>query len=143
MMRRRHWLVVGCAGALVATTLVGVGAGAAASSPARSKAQLVTIDIPAPAGEIASKWLNYPGPPRANVLLPPGYNPRKHYPLVVFLNGLDFNYDSYAQYGLTKPFAVSYTHLIYCSAWFARARELALRSFGASVPICIGCAKKS
>ena len=104
MMRRRHWLVVGCAGALVATTLVGVGAGAAASSPARSKAQLVTIDIPAPAGEIASKWLNYPGPPRANVLLPPGYNPRKHYPLVVFLNGLDFNYDSYAQYGLTKPF---------------------------------------
>jgi dipeptidyl aminopeptidase/acylaminoacyl peptidase len=38
------------------------------------------------------------------VLLPPGYNPRKHYPLVVFLNGLDFDYDSYAQYGLTKPF---------------------------------------
>jgi S-formylglutathione hydrolase FrmB len=27
-----------------------------------------------------------------------------HYPLVVFLNGLDFDYDSYAQYGLTKPF---------------------------------------
>jgi S-formylglutathione hydrolase FrmB len=102
-MRRRHWLVIGCAGALVATILVGVGSRAAASSPARSKARLVTIEIPAPAGEIASKWLNYPGPPRANVLLPRGYTPHKHYPLVVFLNGLDFNYDSYAQYGLTKP----------------------------------------
>ncbi len=38
------------------------------------------------------------------MLLPAGYNPRRHYPLVVFLNGLDFDYDSYAQYGLTKPF---------------------------------------
>ena len=104
MIRRRLWPVIGCAGALVATTLVGVGAGVAAGSPARSKAQLVTIEIPAPAGEIASKWLSYPGPPRANVLLPAGYNPHEHYPLVVFLNGLDFDYDSYAQYGLTKPF---------------------------------------
>ncbi len=100
----RSWLAVGCAGILFASTLVGTGAAAAPSSPARTKAQLVEIDIPAPAGEINSKWLNYPGPPRANVLLPPGYNPRRRYPLVVFLNGLDFNYDSYAQYGLTKPF---------------------------------------
>jgi S-formylglutathione hydrolase FrmB len=38
------------------------------------------------------------------VLLPAGYNRHQHYPLVVFLNGLDFNYDSYAKYGLTKPF---------------------------------------
>ncbi len=104
MLRGRHWLAVGCAGALLATTLVGVGAGTAAGSPAPSKAQLVTIDIPAPAGEIASTWLDYPGPPRANVLLPPGYNPSRRYPLVVFLNGLDFDYDSYAQYGLTRPF---------------------------------------
>jgi S-formylglutathione hydrolase FrmB len=104
MIRSKLWLVIGCAGTLSATILVGVGAGVAATSPARSKAQLVTIEIPAPAGEIGSKWLSYPGPPRANVLLPSGYNPRKHYPLVVFLNGLDFDYDSYAQYGLTKPF---------------------------------------
>ena len=103
-MRRKYWLVVGCAGFLVATAVVGIGAGAAASSPAQPKAQLVTIKIPAPPGEIAPKWLSYPGPPRANVLLPPGYNPHKHYPLVVFLNGLDFDYDSYVQYGLTKPF---------------------------------------
>ena len=104
MIRRKLWPVIGCAVTLIATTLVGVGAAVAASSPARSKAQLVTIEIPAPAGEIASKWLSYPGPPRANVLLPSGYNPRRHYPLVVFLNGLDFDYDSYAHYGLTKPF---------------------------------------
>ncbi len=89
---------------VVVATLAGVGAAVGASNPARSKARLVTIDVPAPEGEIASKWLNYPAPPRANVLLPPGYNRRKHYPLVVFLNGLDFNYNSYAEYGLTKPF---------------------------------------
>jgi S-formylglutathione hydrolase FrmB len=75
-----------------------------AGSSARSKARLVTIEIPAPDGEIASTWLSYPGPPRADVLLPAGYNGHEHYPLVVFLNGLDFNYDSYAKYGLTKPF---------------------------------------
>jgi S-formylglutathione hydrolase FrmB len=102
---RKYWLVIGCVGVLVAASLVGVGARVAAGSPEPSKARLVTIEIPAPAGEIASKWLNYSGPPRANVLLPAGYNPDKHYPLVVFLNGLDFNYGSYAQYGLTKPFA--------------------------------------
>ena len=102
---RRH-LVTGCVGLIVvATTLVGIGAGiAAGSSSTRSKARLVTIAIPAPDGEIASKWLSYPAPPRANVLLPAGYSRHEHYPLVVFLNGLDFNYDSYAKYGLTKPF---------------------------------------
>jgi S-formylglutathione hydrolase FrmB len=101
-MHRR--VIAGCTGMiLAATTLVGVGAGVGASSPAPSKARLVTIEIPAPEGGIASKWLSYPGPPRANVLLPAGYNPRDHYPLVVFLNGLDFNYASYVQYGLAKP----------------------------------------
>jgi S-formylglutathione hydrolase FrmB len=67
-------------------------------------ARLVTISIPSANGEIASKWLSYSGPPRANVLLPAGYNPHESYPLVVFLNGLDFNYNSYAKYGLTTPF---------------------------------------
>ncbi|HTZ09752.1 MAG TPA: alpha/beta hydrolase-fold protein, partial [Acidimicrobiales bacterium] len=65
---------------------------------------LATIEIPAPAGEIAPHWLSYPGPPRADVLLPAGYNRRTQYPLVVFLNGLDFDYASYANYGLTAPF---------------------------------------
>src|ERR1700678_3625864 len=104
MMSGKHWLRIGCAATLLAATLVGGGAGAAAGSPAQSKAQLVTIEIPSARGELAPKWLSYPAPPRANVLLPAGYNPRRHYPLVVFLNGLDFDYDSYAQYGLTKPF---------------------------------------
>ena len=31
---------------------------------------------------------------------------------------------------------------IYCSAWFVKARELALRSFRASTPISIGSANK-
>jgi S-formylglutathione hydrolase FrmB len=101
----RHPLTAACVALIVvALTVPGVGAGVATGSPARSKARLVTIDIPAPDSEIASKWLSYPGPPRANVLLPAGYNRRDHYPLVVFLNGLDNDYASYAQYGLTKPF---------------------------------------
>ncbi len=103
-MRRGYRLLIGGIGVLVATTLVGIGTGAAAPSAARTGARLITIEIPAPAGEIASKWLNYPGPPRANVLLPARYDPHKRYPLVVFLNGLNTNYDLYAQYGLTTPF---------------------------------------
>ncbi len=83
---------------------VGIRAGVGASSPAGSEARLVTIDIPAPEGSIASKWVSYAPPLRANVLLPAGYDPHRQYPLVVFLNGLDFNYDSYAKYGLTEPF---------------------------------------
>lgn len=104
-MAARHRLMAACVAVIVAAvTVVAVGAGIAASSPARSKARLVTIKIPAPNGEIASKWLSYPGPPRANVLLPAGYNRHQHYPLVVFLNGLNTDYDWYAKYGFTKPF---------------------------------------
>jgi S-formylglutathione hydrolase FrmB len=75
----------------------------------------VTIKIPAHNGEIASTWLrfvgyldsktlSYPAPPRADVLLPAGYDPHKHYPLVVFLDGLGTNYASWAEGGLYKPF---------------------------------------
>jgi S-formylglutathione hydrolase FrmB len=105
MMGVHHRVMAGCTGViLVAMTLIGFGPKVGASDPARSKARLVTIAIPAPNGGIVSKWLNYPGPPRANVLLPAGYNRHEHYPLVIFLNGLDFNYASYVRYGLTKPF---------------------------------------
>ena len=98
----RPLFVVGFVGIiLAAATLLG-GCGDATSTPA--PAQLVSITIPAASGQVDSKWLSYPGPPQANVLLPAGYDPQKRYPLVVFLNGLDFNYSSYAQYGLTKPF---------------------------------------
>ena len=65
----------------------------------------MTITIPAPNGEIPQKWLGYPGPPRANVLLPAHYDPHQRYPLLVLLNGLGTNYDWYAQWGLTKEFA--------------------------------------
>jgi S-formylglutathione hydrolase FrmB len=103
MAVRRH-LMTGCVGMIVvAATLVGIGARATASSPTRSRARLVTIEIPAPNSEIASRWLSYPAPPRADVLLPAGYNRHDHYPLVVFLGGLGFNYASYVKYGLTKP----------------------------------------
>jgi hypothetical protein len=75
-------------------------ASAVARSSSPSPPRLVTITIPASAGGIPPKWLSYPGPPRANVLLPAGYDPHKRYPLLVLLNGLANNYASYAQDGI-------------------------------------------
>ena len=66
--------------------------------------QLVTITIPAPHGEIASKWLSYKGAPRANVLLPDHFDPRRRYPLVLVLNGLNCNYNWYVQTGVISVF---------------------------------------
>jgi S-formylglutathione hydrolase FrmB len=91
-----------------------LGGCASATKSASSSARVVTIDIPAPHGEIASTWLHfvgyvdektlsYSGPPRADVLLPAGYDPHKRYPLVVFLDGLGTDYASWADGGLYKP----------------------------------------
>lgn len=66
--------------------------------------QLVTITIPASHEEIGPQWLSYSGPPRANVLLPNGYTPRKRYPLLVLLNGLGTDYASWAQSGVLAAF---------------------------------------
>jgi S-formylglutathione hydrolase FrmB len=54
--------------------------------------QLVTITIPDRHGEIPSKWLTYPGEPRADVLLPTGYDPKRAYPLIVLLPGFSNTY---------------------------------------------------
>ena len=74
--------------ALVAGWLVGLvsGAGVAHAN------QLITITIPARHGEIPAGWLPYPSPPRADVLLPDGYNPRERYPLILNLGGLGGDY---------------------------------------------------
>jgi S-formylglutathione hydrolase FrmB len=86
---------------------------ASASEPGPAPARVVTIKIPAPDGEIASTWLrfvgysktmSYTGPPRADVLLPAGYDRHKHYPLIMFLTGLGTNYATWAESGLDKPF---------------------------------------
>ena len=70
--------------ATVAAALLGASSGRAN--------QLVTIAIPDPQGYIPAKWLTYPGPPRANVILPDGYDPAKRYPLIVYLGGLGGTY---------------------------------------------------
>jgi S-formylglutathione hydrolase FrmB len=89
--------LAGVAAVLLATLPVNAGsASAAAPAPAR----LVTITIPARHGEIPSKWLSYPGPPRANVLLPAGFDPHRRYPLLLLLNALANNYDSYRADGI-------------------------------------------
>ena len=68
---------------------------------------MVTITIPAPGGQIPSQWLSYPGPPRANVLLPAGYDAHKRYPLLLLLNGLANNYDSYLEDGIVAKLEAS------------------------------------
>src|SRR5438132_1483218 len=54
--------------------------------------QLVTITIPDRHSEIPAKRLSYPGPPRADVLLPDRYDPRRRYPLIVLLPGFSNTY---------------------------------------------------
>ena len=98
-------MLIGTLGMVAAMTCAGNPASALKGSPPPSAPRLVTITIPAPPGQIASKWLSYPGPPRADVLLPSGYDPHQHYPLLVLLNGLNTNYAWFAQTGLTTAFA--------------------------------------
>ncbi len=54
--------------------------------------ELTTITLPDRHHEIPSRWLTYPGPPRADVLLPDGYRPHKRYPLIVLLPGFSNTY---------------------------------------------------
>jgi S-formylglutathione hydrolase FrmB len=91
--RRTRW---GLAAVALAASAVPVGAVSAAPAAAR----VVTITIPDHHGHIPQRWLTYPGPPRANVLLPAGYDRHRRYPLLVLLNALANRYDSYVQDGI-------------------------------------------
>jgi S-formylglutathione hydrolase FrmB len=73
--------------ATVVAAVTAVGASGARAS------ELIETQFPASGGEVADQWLpGYPGPPRARVLLPDGYDPAKPYPLLVLLAGLNSNY---------------------------------------------------
>jgi S-formylglutathione hydrolase FrmB len=76
------------------TCLPGAIGIAHATNPAAASDQprLITTTIPDPQGYVPSKWLPYPGEPRADVLLPAGYDPHRHYPLVLNLGGLGGDY---------------------------------------------------
>jgi S-formylglutathione hydrolase FrmB len=76
---------------LVAVWLTVAAAFAVGACVARANT-LVTITLPDRRGEIPSKWLTYPGQPRADVLLPDGYSPHKRYPLIVLLPGFSNTY---------------------------------------------------
>jgi S-formylglutathione hydrolase FrmB len=77
--------------AFASAVVLGTIAFRAAGGVARANT-LVTITIPDRHGEIPSRWLPYPGPPRADVLLPSGYDPRRRYPLIVLLPGFGNTY---------------------------------------------------
>lgn len=91
-MGRGKWVGLIAAGALLATGAI-----------ARAN-QLVTVTIPS-AGEVGSQWLDYSGPPRANVLLPTGYKRKQAYPLLLLLHGLESDYSWYADSGLVQTLA--------------------------------------
>lgn len=64
-------------------------------------ARLVEIKIPDRRHEIPSRWIrSYDGAPRARVLLPAGYDPRRRYSLMVLLNGLSGVYSDWSTAGL-------------------------------------------
>lgn len=81
---RTRAFLIGCLAGIVAAICVGSG-------EARAN-QLITITIPDRHGEIPVKWLTYPAPPRADVLLPDHYSPRRRYPLIVLLPGFSNTY---------------------------------------------------
>ncbi|MEA2171574.1 MAG: hypothetical protein QOF76_4874 [Solirubrobacteraceae bacterium] len=82
---------------LAATLAVLAIAGSAGTARA---SQLVELAIPGKDGEIPQSAITYPGPPRANVLLPDGYDPSRRYPLLLLLHGLNDSYSSWAVPGL-------------------------------------------
>jgi S-formylglutathione hydrolase FrmB len=97
---RRRWFATCVVGMVTAATLLLGSSAEARQTNSPTPARLVTIAIPSD-GLIASKWLDYAGPPRANVLLPAGYNPHHRYPVLFLLNGLQTDYDWFAQWGFT------------------------------------------
>jgi S-formylglutathione hydrolase FrmB len=109
--------------AVVALTgsLVGAGGFPAAKGGVSAQPRLVTITILARHADLPSKWLPYPGPPRANVMLPIGYDPQRRYPLIVALNGLNTDYSWWAHWGLTKPFEALHAIVVMpegASGWY-------------------------
>src|SRR5690348_10532229 len=82
---RERWRRIACLAIVSAATLLAAGGVARAN-------QLVTITLPDRHKEIPSRWLTYSGPPRADVLLPDGFNPSKRYPLIVLLPGFSNTY---------------------------------------------------
>jgi S-formylglutathione hydrolase FrmB len=102
MTRRRRWQLAGAA--LAASLLTVPGSAAAHPHAATAKSRLVTITIPPVHAKIDPKWWGYQGPPRANILLPAGYDPHRRYPLIVALHGLNCDYTWWQHWKMTDPF---------------------------------------
>jgi S-formylglutathione hydrolase FrmB len=79
--------------------LLAVAVAMACSATPAWAGTVTTIEIPARAGELTAGAYKYDGPPKANVLLPDGYDPAREYPLVVLLHGLNAGYNSWVKFG--------------------------------------------
>ncbi|HWA67108.1 MAG TPA: alpha/beta hydrolase-fold protein [Mycobacteriales bacterium] len=69
-----------------------------------------------------------PGPPQANVLLPAGYDPHRRYPLLVLLNALANNFDSYRADGIVAMLEAAHLDAIVAmpeggNGWYADWRN--------------------
>lgn len=123
-MRHRRWPAVAVAVAALIAVTATTNAAARSDRSVPSPARLVTITIKAKHGAVASTWLDYPGPPRADVLLPAGYNAHRRYPLLVLLNALGNDYSSYAENGIVTMIKAARLNAIVVmpeggSGWYA------------------------
>jgi S-formylglutathione hydrolase FrmB len=71
----------------------------AVSATPTQAARLKTIEIPDRHGELSQHWLDHPGEPRADVLLPDRYDPKKPYPLLLLLAGFTNDYATWVTDG--------------------------------------------
>ncbi|MFW0794277.1 alpha/beta hydrolase-fold protein [Gordonia sp. CPCC 205515] len=94
----RIWLL--CVGMVVSLAMM------LGPAPTAHASRLTEITIPPAPGQIPDLWLGsvlnakhaapYPGPPRAKVLLPTGYDPSKKYPLLILLAGASSDYRTWS-----------------------------------------------
>ncbi|WP_354698025.1 hypothetical protein DSM112329_03686 [Paraconexibacter sp. AEG42_29] len=69
------------------------------AAPAAHAGRVQTIELPARGSEVVAQTdYAYPGPPKATVLLPNGYDPAKAYPLVLLLHGRGSDYQWWVEY---------------------------------------------
>lgn len=89
-------------GRILALSLVLLAGIAGFGATGATANELTEITIPARNSEVADNWTNYEGDPRAKVLLPDGYDPKKSYPLLILLAGANSSYETWSNESLGR-----------------------------------------